>query len=674
MRASQRQQKKKSLSGIPAGGVCTVNEPWLIGTNKCQSAVNMMLLKSPDGRGGWRKQWRTRPGLVKASNSPLPDGGAVKAMARLKGVNYLASTANLYRLDGNGDPQSIGAVAGTPELIPFGGLMAVLDGSYLKAVDPDDSFAYGVLYDLDGRLWDWLSEEQAGSWELFDGGMTRAGFKITTQAWGPGSIPLSQVKAVMHKTGSPTGDITFQIWSADGATLLGSAILDAATLGTGPLQQEVDLLAEAGQSLDTSAETVRYVTVDYSEGDDSNKVHLNYAAASAEGKAVTYTGLWAEDSAKDAIMSLGPGLPPRADLGDIKDERLVVGGGDWPLDEDKAKAGYSGPNDPYRWGSREENGGLAGWIGIERGRGGSINGMCKYFDDLYISKTGEASMHRLSGKTPGEDGDWRRDEVFKNLGALAGRTMFDVGNNILFLADQVLGLQGVQGYGDVRQWPKSEDIANLVEAHKSANAFACFHAPHDQYWLQLEGLPYTLVFHVLLGEWSFYVWEGFDPACFVHQENETYLGGDDGFLYQVDDSVIGQDGGREWSQCEVWGPMIDMGASALDKHIHGYSYLMTARMGAQAKLKFRLDYEKTNRDNLEQTLSAPIASDVTVKELTLPVEDWLYPPTGQATSLKHHDHQFVAKAVQTGITGIDPGGEHVYLGPLKIQMAILGVS
>ena len=303
---------------------------------------------------------------------------------------------------------------------------------------------------------------------------------------------------------------------------------------------------------------------------------------------------------------MGPGLPPRAAWGAVKGERLEVGGGDWPLAEDAAKLYYCGLNNPYQWGARLYNGADAGWIGVERGLGGAINGLVKYFNDLYVSKSGPASIHRQTGNAPGVDGDMAVAEVFPELGALAGDTLADVGNNILFLADQVLGMEGVQAMATCASGPKSEDISDLVNRHKSPQAFACYHAPHDQYWLQLPGLGFTLVLHVLLGDWSFYQWEGFTPSCFVHQDGQTCIGGDDGHLYRVDESVVGQDGQAEWSRCEVWGPMLDLGDGRRDKHVHGFGYLMTARMGATAKLRFRLDYESVERPALVREIFAPI--------------------------------------------------------------------
>lgn len=676
MKAARRQASRKPVSALPAGGVCTVNEPWLIGSGRCQSAVNLMLIKSRDGRGNWRKQWRTRPGTVRVSTRPLPDGLPVKAARLLKGVWYLATEQHLYRLDGEGSPVLVGAVAQAPRLCGYAGRLMVMDGSYLKTVEPEADYAYGVSWDDDGFLWgDWGIDDAAGSWALHAEGVTRAGFLATAPHWGPGSIPLSLIRAVLYIEGSPTGAVSLQVWADDGITLLGSGSLQAEDLASEGMVHDVALEPEDGQSLELTPGESRYVSVEYSGGDGANAVHLQWASTPGAGSAMTWDGtLWHADANKDPLLSVGPGLPPRAAWGAVKGERLEVGGGAWPVPEDAAKLHYCGLNNPYRWGARLYNGADAGWIGVERGLGGAINGLVKYFDDLYVSKTGPASIHRLTGNVPGMKGDMAMAEVFSQLGALAGDTLADVGNNILFLADQVLGMEGVQGYGDVRQWPKSEDISDLVNRYKSSGAFACYHAPNDQYWMQLPGLGCTLVLHVLLGDWTFYQWEGFTPSCFVHQDGQTYIGADNGHLYRVDESAVGQDGGAEWSRCEVWGPMQDFGDGRRDKHVHRFGYLMTARMGARAKLCFRLNYESLERPALSREIFAPIDTGVTVKELSLPVEDWVYPPTGQAQALKYHDHQFICKAIQAGVTDIDPGGEHVYLGPVTLDLALLGVS
>ncbi len=48
--------------------------------------------------------------------------------------------------DGQGAPVLVGAVGAAPRLRTYAGRLMVMDGSYLKAVEPEAEHAYGVVW------------------------------------------------------------------------------------------------------------------------------------------------------------------------------------------------------------------------------------------------------------------------------------------------------------------------------------------------------------------------------------------------------------------------------------------------------------------------------------------------------------------------------------------------
>ena len=596
MRRAKKHGTEKSYNALNMGGLCTVKKPWLLSKGKLAMAKNIALMVQV-GENYVTYQGYTRPGTRRLSASPLP--GAVKAHRKLGSTHLLATDEKVYYLDGDSLPVEIGDVAGAPRLVPFRGMGTVLDGDYLKVVTLGAGVGYSTLYDEAGYMFgeEWLdSSIISGSWQLHSGGMTKAGFTASTPAFGPGEIPLDRVYVYLSVEGSPTGDATIKAYSTDGATLLGTATVDVSTLTAEPLLQTLRLSAEAGKTLDTPQETARYFAVEYSGGDAANYLDVHYVDASA-GLAVTDSGAgWVADAAKNPAMAVGCGLPPKGFDANVAMERLWVGGGGDDAAE-KSKLHYCEPDNPYNWGAHQYQGGVAGWIGVERSDGGVITQIVRFVKSLFIFKGGdEQSIHMLTGSKPGEDGDLDLSGLFWHEGAL-GNTAREVGNNVLYLDnDVVLGLEGINNFTDVRQAPRSRDIADLIREYASDEAFSVYAREQDQYWLHLPELGETLVYHVGGGAWTTYEWAGITPSVFSHSDGITYIGGEDGHLYRTDETVSGTDGyfdendtGTDWL-AEVWGRMEDLGAQDLDKHWPWASWEASAFLGGSGTIFFRTDY------------------------------------------------------------------------------------
>ena len=674
MKASRKQKRAKAKAVINPGGMVTAIEPWLIPATKNELVNNMLYLVQVASKGLLIKA-RTRPGTRKISNTALPNDEELKAHLKLGSNHYVASDDNIYYLDGSNDPQLIGTVAQAPYLLEFKGYCIVLDGDYSKYIDPDNSHAYATIYDDGGYMWNWLdSGDTSGYWSLYSGSMIRAGFKDTSPAWGPGSISFDKVVLYLSKTGSPTGNITIKIFDSDGTTLLDSDVIDAASLSTEAVLFTVDTLSAA-----TNQSTDRYVIAEYSGGDVSNCVNVHYVSATS-GKAYTYTGSWSADTAKNPNIAVGPGLAPKAIWGVEHKERLMLMGGG-ATNNDKSKQHYSDANDLFNFGGQTYQGGSAGWIGVARPDGGRITQAAAYYENLVIMKGGDnLSTYLFSGATPGTDGDFELNRVYKDVAAI-GRTLCEVGNNVLFMAtEDVLAMDAIPGggFGNIRKDTKSDDISDLILAYGDAEAFAVYNRLHDQYWLQLSGLGYVLVFNVTAKSWMKYTFSGFTPSCFSHFDDTTYIGATDGNLYKLDDTVPQRDGyvdgddtGSDYS-ATIWGAMQDLDAPNHDKDYKVLTFEMSARFGAQLSLEVKTDYSKSANPNLARSFLIPIDDDVTKAELAaISKEEWIYPKGGLDNRLARHDLNFNARLAQFGMT-INPGGEPVYLGPVQVDAAILG--
>jgi hypothetical protein len=680
MKARQKQHTVKVVNFLPAGGIMTTVKPWLLPPNKVERAVNVLLVASTDDKGIVAIKGRSRPGTRRISGQALPNAEQVRAHLRLNSVDYLASDVNLYRLDGAGVPQLIGAVTVAPTLLEYLGYCVVLDGGYAKSVDPQNAYAYNVLWDTGGFMYSALDQTSASNISLYSGSTTRAGIKITLPSWGPGSIALNSVRAMLSKTGAPTGNATAKIYTADGSTLLAtSANLDVSTLATSALQQTFAFAS--GASRTAGAQVI--VVIEYSGGDASNKVNLHHATATA-GHAITYTSPnWSTvDTAKEPLMAVGPGLAPMALVGAGKNERLWLAGGG-ANNAEKSRLHYCYALDCNNWGGQLYQGGSAGWIGVARNDGGVINGLARYYEELYVSKGGDnKSLHAVTGSIPGESGDLAVKPIFSQEGAISGRTLAEVGNNLLFLeTDAVLAVESIPGggFGNVRKFPRSTDVADVVRENASEAAFAVYNRSHDQYWLQLAGLDYTLVYHELARSWTTYEWAGLTPTMFNHQDGQTFIGSG-GHLFLLDESVsldAYYGGTGQVFAAELWGPMLDLGASYLDKEFKWLAYQLSARLGAYGTLSFRLRSDAGRQTSLDiiKDVLVPLDDDVTIGELTsLTVGQTAhYPVGGAATVLAAHPLNFNANYCQVRLS-LEPGGAPVFLGPVSLTVAILGRS
>lgn len=683
MKARQKQRVVKVVNFLPAGGIMTTVKPWLLPSNKLERAANLLLVASTDAKGITALRGRSRPGTRRISRQALPGGQAVRAHLRLDGVDYLASDSALYRLDPVGAPQLVGPVAQAPCLLEYLGYCVVLDGGHAKTVDPQNGHAYNVLWDTGGFMWQNLEAAGAGSMSLYAGGTTRAGVKLTLPDWGPGKVALDSVRALLSKTGSPTGNAVAKIFSGDGGTLLASsASLDVSGLAATALQKTLDFAAGASQS--AGAQVI--VVIEYSGGDASNKLNLHSAPATA-GHAITYAGAaWsALDPAKEPLMAVGPGLAPKATVGATKNERLWLGGGG-QTSADQSRLHYCYALDCNNWGGQLYQGGSAGWIGVARNDGGAINGLARYYEELYVSKGGaNQSLHAVTGSNPSPDnGDLAVKPIFAHEGAVSGRTLAEVGNNLLFLDnDAVLAVESIPGggFGNIRKFPRSTDVADLVREHATPQAFAVYNRAHDQYWLQLEGLGFTLVYHELAQAWTTYEWAGLGPSMFNHQDGETFIGSG-GHLYLLDESTSldafdPMEAGGQPFRAELWGPMLDLGAPYLDKEFKWLAYQLSARLGAYGSLGFvlRSDAGRLASLDLIKDVLVPLDDDVTIGELTsLNVgQAGHYPLGGAATVLAAHPINFNANYCQVRLS-LEPGGAPVFLGPVALTAALLGRS
>jgi len=679
MRARRKQARVKTVNALPAGGICTTHKPDSLPPGRLETAENVRLLVAPDGRGGFILQALTRPGTTRLTNTPLPGAETVRQVLPLAGHTYLASDEHLYRLDANADPVIIGAVDRAPQLVAYRGLAVVLDGGYAKYIDPAAGHAYGVLYDVAGYCLSWIAGDDDGAWALHAGGNTRAGCQTQLADWGPGTIPLMKVKARLSKTGSPTGNAQAKVFDTAGNQLAASAALDVSTLGSSATTVELEI---ASPHQAAAGETVR-VVIEYTGGDAANRVNLHHHNVSAGGVGVTYNGAWSGvDTAKEPLLACGAGLPPMAAWGVVQHSRLHLGGGEWADAEDAAKYHYCAAMDPFNWGSREYQGGDAGWIGVQRADGAPINGMVRFFDAVVVSKGGEEqdrSIHLITGSTPGKDGDLACRPVFNQEGAVSGRALAPAGNNVFYLDEHGLwGVEGVEGFGDARKFNRGRDVVNLIQDHAGDGAVACFDRTLDLYLLQLVGMDDTLVYHPSAGQWVTWSFTFGAPACLAHFDTVTYLGAG-GHLYRLDDAVVGYDGaygsiqGTEFYSL-LWGPAMDFGAQELDKHVKGLTWNIGARFGAAGSIMFRRDKAKVKDPALTLDINVPMDDDVTWRELdSLTWQDWTYPFAGDGHRLNVHPINFNAQLVQVGLR-LDPGGAPAYLGPIKLKYAILGES
>lgn len=308
----------------------------------------------------------------------------------------------------------------------------------------------------------------------------RAGIKFTSQSWDTGyTIPITAMEVYLSKLGSPTGNITAKLYNSSGVLIATGSTHDSADLTTSAVKTTFTFTAE-----EMSLSTEYWAVVEHT-GDIDNHVILSYnSCSSGDGK--YYDGSWHNDTAKDGLISVSPGRPPKGSFADVSAGRMYMGG-------DPDNAGYTWYSNLTHldW-STADGGGYVGAIDDDKNNY-AVGAIIAQFGDVYIfgTKT-QPYLCKLTGSSPSE---YTLPPLFQRVFALP-RTAMSVVADVWFTEQGgVNSLAGVREYGDIRTFAESDSVKDRLVDYYDDSAFAGYNSNDGQYFLKLTDYNKTLVCH-----------------------------------------------------------------------------------------------------------------------------------------------------------------------------------
>jgi hypothetical protein len=433
----------------------------------------------------------------------------------------------------------IGTAEGNVTMAPFGGYVMVFDGSYLKYWDGN---FFKICYDdgsgASGFQVDYTAATADASIALYSGANVRAGTTFITQDWTAGyTIPLTKAKAMLSKTGSPTGNAVAKLYATTGGAPTGSALatsdnFDVSTI-TGADAEEVEFTFDLDSTYALVPETTYFMSIEYSGGGIGNCINLHGNTIASTGREYYYDSSWHNTATRNPRMAIGPGRPPKASFGCAWQNRL------WFLDPDNPGwARFTNANTPFDFSTAD----AAGYVGSvdDNAKSFPIGAIIPHYGDLYLIGRREAPyVSKITGSSPSE---FSQSVLLQEIQG-GYRTVSSVINDI-WIANEtnVYSIAGVQEHGDIRANEPGNPIASLIATYFDSDAISAFNPIDGQFMLKLNGYSNILVGHTRRGSmfnnttrypWTEYLFSGITPTAFGFSVNTFYVGATDGHLYAL---------------------------------------------------------------------------------------------------------------------------------------------
>lgn len=506
----------------------------------------------------------TRPGLVKITNTKLAKAVTKTGYVTIAGANYtllVDADYYVYYLDGSNNPIRIGSLPleGKPEIIPFGDYVVFTDGGYLKIWD---GTTLKLAYDTgnlvrsysSGFQFDDTALTSASSIEVGNGNLYRGAYKFTTQAWTSGwTIPPFSAEMLLTRTGTPSATsfsvsvrrVSDDVIMATVASLSDGTddYITAVSLKTAETTYTAAFTAD-DINAELAPETDYYLTFEWNGGDDSNHIKLSAATVTEDGTAYEYdSGTYTNVTTKIPLMSFSPGRPPKATMGEIKDDRLWLAGNE----DATGYAFFSNVSAPLDFSTHN----AAGYTGIIDNTDSNypVGAILHQFGNLYfIGKTQQPFFAVLTGTSPT---DFTITERFKHLSSEVHLAVSAVHDSIFCNENGVFTLSGVEQYGDLRFANIANPVRNHFNSFFNENGFVGYNSNTAQIFIKLENAESIFVGHVgitsedregIRTPWTTYSFGKLKPSSFTFMNGGFYIGMTNGHLYKLTDGATGDDG------------------------------------------------------------------------------------------------------------------------------------
>ena len=429
----------------------------------------------------------SRQPVIQYSTTGTTSYAAVKHIREVKigGTAYVLlvdSNYRLYYLNGTLQATYIATLEGDATILSYNNAAVVCDGSYLKYLSSIS--AVKICYDggtgSSGVQFTNLSLDQDTFLPLGDGTITKVAQKFTSQAFTTGyTIPITQCEVYLDKNGAPTGTVTAVLRKVSGGSVIASKVLcDASEATAGTPAKFTALFTSSDITEEMSPSTVYYISMEYTGGDAANYVKVMCNNIGSGGLSYYYDGSWKTDTAKNCIMSVSPGRPPKGKFGAIWNKRLFIAG-----DPDNLGVVWYGNLTQLDWSTTDGGGYLS--VVDDHADSFQVGAMTELYGNLYVFGTqAQPYLVKISGATPNE---YAQETMFQRPWA-THKTLVNAVNDIWYSTGEgTAPISGVQEYGDLRSFFSSDAIQDRYENYWSTNtAIAGYHSDTGQLLLVLD--------------------------------------------------------------------------------------------------------------------------------------------------------------------------------------------
>lgn len=497
LRVPPKRRKKYSSISMPGFrlGLNTVLEENLISNEEASELINFKLSEAGKTRGGLV----TRDPIVVETDFAVDSNAAVVVYDRAP----ISGTDRIIMVDENGlvyyndagTPTQIGSLvleSGSVTATPFMGAMILFDGGYIKYLDGVTSvkLAYDSGTGTSGYQFDNSDGDNDTTITLGDGTNIRVAYKFTSQAWTAGyKIPITTITVYLSKSGTPSATaITAKLRAVSDDSILASKELlaDATTL-TGTAAATSVTFASTDITTEMSPSTAYYMTLEHAGGSPGNCVNVHCTTVASGGTGYHYIAAWAADATKTPLMSLQPGMPPKADYGVVHNGRL------WTFSE-SVKPGMSNfSNRSYKDFSTPDYAGYLGAVDDDENTF-PIGGILSLYGELWFyGKQSQPYLAKLVGDTPDE---YKINKIYQKAWTTQ-RTLIGTGNDGWSgSGDGVDTLSGVNEFGDVRTFSVSDPVGDRIREYwDSDTAFAGYYPTDGQYVLCMPEYHRLMIGH-----------------------------------------------------------------------------------------------------------------------------------------------------------------------------------
>jgi len=375
------------------------------------------------------------------------------------------------------------------------------------------------------------------------------------------------------------------------------------------------------------------------------------------GFAYYYDGSWHNDSAKNPLMSLRPGKPPKAAFGAVKDLRLFVAG-----DPDNPGYVWYG-NLSHLDFSTGVSGGYISVIDDNRNSFEVGAGQDLYGQMFVYGTEDQPYLSRLEGDTPV---DYTLPLMFQQAWS-KHRTIQNVGNDLWTGSGTgVDTLSGVQQYGDVRSTSASERVKNLFESYwDSDKSFSGYYPEDGQYWLCLDHTEYS---KVLIGHSKLagFPWTEYDLPCTAKAFGQSSLGftigDDDGHLFYFNTDVY-----KDLNTTQIY-PSFKTAYTEFpfrSVDLIEIQLMMASTNGATWDI---LVYKDGNLEDevYSYPFLLPVSDTVIIDNLIMPIDDWVSAISPSYTAM-FFDLNIHARSFQIEIKDVQSVGTPVYFNGCMLK-------